>query len=100
MPHNGRDRRLVKPAPATVLLFPARGGSTEPCADLSNTYHHCVAYLLYLSPSQDPRRAWATTLKHSTSLDQGKAGAFNTLDDPSHPTWGSAHFYSYHHAVD
>ena len=81
-------------------LFPAQGGSAEPCADLPDASHHCATYPLYLSPLQDPRRAWAMTLEHSMSLDRSKAGAFNTLDDPSHPTWGSAHFYSYHHAVD
>ena len=35
---------------------------------------------MYFSPLQDPRRAWAATLKHSTSLDRDEAGAFDTLD--------------------
>ena len=53
-----------------------------------------------LFPLQDPRRAWVATFGHSTSLDRSKAGAFNTLDAPPHLTRGSAHFYSYRHAVD
>ena len=55
---------------------------------------------MYFFPLQNLRRTWATTLEHSTSLDRSQAGAFNTLDASPHPTWGSAHFYSYHHAID
>ena len=40
-------------------LFPARGGTVEPCADLPDTPRYCVAYPLYFSSLQDFQRAWA-----------------------------------------
>ena len=86
MPHSRRERRLLNLRPP--LCYYSRRGvglrrSVRTCLTPPTTV---PSTLVLFSSLQDPRPAWATTLRHRTILDQGKTVDSNTLGALPHPT--------------
>jgi len=86
MPHSGHDRRLLNLRPP-LCCYSRRGAGLRRTV---RTYLSPSATVLptpcTFSPLQDPWRAWAATLRHSTAFDRGKTRVYSTLDAPPHPT--------------
>ena len=91
MPHSRRDRRLVSLRPPLCRYSRRGAGLRCPVGTCLTPPRYCAANPWYFPPLQDPRRAWATTLGHSTTLDRGKTSVFSTLDALPHLTQGTAH---------
>ena len=62
--------------------FPVPFGLAMRYADVTDTVLSLCYKTFVLPPLQDPRQAWATTLEHSTTIDQDKTTIRNTLDGP------------------
>ena len=84
-PWHGTGVRRRQPALATTPTADVTGipsACSYHCADRSGTAPLLCRLLPVLSPLYDPRQAWATTLEHSTAIDQDKTTIRNTLDGP------------------
>ena len=68
-------------------------------ADVTGTVLSLCYKTFVLPPLQDPRQAWATTLEHSTAIDQSKTAIRGTPRRSARSNAKDGVPYSYCHTV-